>query len=575
VAAGRSEGRHPDLPARNARQGDATQEEYKHEVSTPTLVECREQIATLLGGAETPSFAAQAAALGQRLYHNLVPPDLRERLEQITTAVLLFLSEDDFPFELFHDGREFFGLRLAVGRRLVRRAGSGRGPRRRTSDRWKALVVASDPRGDLEKAQAEGTTVREHLSRFLEDTGNTSFLSGGQAAVDDLARRLAEGVDILHYCGHLEHRDDGTVGLLVADELILSAGEIANILSGSPFVFLNGCAGTRGPADRSPGLRQDDLASIVGAFVRGGARAVVGTLTDVSDRHAAVVSEEFYRLATTGIPIAESLRQARCHCRRLAPDSPSWLCFVLYGNPTERLLPAARGESPSTAATSWLAASMMGEIADAASLESRLRPDEYGECLAACRRLVETAVGDTPGGDLLGFVGGRFSARFRTASAAASAALRIQHQISMAGSSSVGWPPRIALHLDEIGELDPFGVSVPIVSRTTPGLCERALQAAPSWTGPPCRAASSRAHPPVSPRLRSSAWIRTGAVAGPWSVLFEGVTSRSTCSKSASKESAPALATRFRDGAPPDGERGDPRMEARCGGAGARRDHCA
>lgn len=458
--------------------GDTVQEEFEHAVAEQTFAELRREIAFLLGSAETPSFIVQAETLGRRLYHHLVPHGLRERLAQISGTILLFLSQDDFPFELFHDGTDFLGLRLAVGRRLVRRGGRDRDSRRRESGRWKALVVGSDPRGDLANAATECAAVREHLSRYLADSGDTSFLFGAQAAIDDLTRRLARGVDVLHYCGHLEHRADGTIGLLVADGTILSADEIANCLAGSPFVFLNGCAATRGMAGSAGGPSPEGLASIVEAFVRGGARSVVGTTADISDRHAALVSQEFYRLATTGLPIAESLRQARIHCRRIAPNSSAWLSFVLYGNPTEHLLPTASAEPRATSPLSWLGVWMRVEVDGGEVGASEARDDGHDTTLTAIRAIVDAVLNDTPGAEPLGYAGGRLAARLRSASAAATAALRIEHEVSLARRQTPSPGLRIALHLDEIDDVSSTLKGAALSLGAPASVVDRVLEAA-------------------------------------------------------------------------------------------------
>ena len=82
------------------------------------------------------------------------------------------------------------------------------------------------------------------------------------------------------------------------------------------------------------------VSSVAYAFLFGGAVAVVGTLADVSDRHAATLAEAFYRRVLEPTPIGEALRAARAECRRNpeSAGSPTWLSFVLYGNPGQTLL---------------------------------------------------------------------------------------------------------------------------------------------------------------------------------------------------------------------------------------------
>src|SRR5262249_47258126 len=117
---------------------------------------------------------------------------------------------------------------------------------------------------------------------------------------------------------------------------------------------------------RGPGARARGEATVSGVaygFLFGGAVAVVGTLADVSDRHAATLAEAFCRRVLEPVPIGEALRAARAECRRNpeSAGSPTWLSFVLYGNPGQTLLrsgavvplplpPAPAPEEPAPAA---------------------------------------------------------------------------------------------------------------------------------------------------------------------------------------------------------------------------------
>src|SRR5262249_25918572 len=160
-------------------------------------------------------FGEQAAIVGQRLYRSLVPPKLREELAALRLPILLLTNLPEVPFELFHDGLEFLGLRFVVGRRVYERRGDRAGTLARPPDgrRLEVLVIGSDPGGDLPGAQHEAEAVHARLAESLGETADLTLLLttpvAGQAARDEVAERLLQGVDVLHYCGHVEHRADG------------------------------------------------------------------------------------------------------------------------------------------------------------------------------------------------------------------------------------------------------------------------------------------------------------------------------------------------------------------------------
>jgi CHAT domain-containing protein len=61
-------------------------------------------------------------------------------------------------------------------------------------------------------------------------------------------------------------------------------------------------------------------------------------LWEVNDRLAARFSREFYNrlLGLEGhhpLPLGEALHQARMVIRQLDPANPTWLAYVLYGDP--------------------------------------------------------------------------------------------------------------------------------------------------------------------------------------------------------------------------------------------------
>src|SRR5262249_41677323 len=132
--------------------------------------------------------------------------------------------------------------------------------------------------------------------------------------------------------------------LLLADGRPLTTAVIEANVAGRPLVFLNACASARdSDAPSSSGSWEATVSSVANAFLFGGAVAVVGTLAAVTDRHAARLAEAFYRRVLESAPIGEALRAARFECRH-APESsgsPTWLSFVLYGNPGQVLLRSA------------------------------------------------------------------------------------------------------------------------------------------------------------------------------------------------------------------------------------------
>ncbi len=317
--------------------GGPLQEEFRHPLDEGTLRALQQSADQLLRSAESLAFPRDARERGVILYRTLIPTRLRAQLKALHGPLLVSTPLLGLPWELLHDDEEFWGLRYALGKRLVMSRPSpalGAAPGHL---RPRALVIGSDPRRDLPFVRQEVEAICEALDPFADVDCVTDRL----ATFETVTAYLSAGFDLIHYCGHVVVADDGSPALLLADEQGLSASTIEANVAGRPLVFLNGCTSARGAAPAAGARWEATFASVAYGFLFGGALGVVGTLCDVSDQHAGVLAEEFYRRALDGEPIGEALRAARGRCRAHpgSASSPTWLSFVLYGNPAQVLLP--------------------------------------------------------------------------------------------------------------------------------------------------------------------------------------------------------------------------------------------
>jgi hypothetical protein len=316
-----------DLPERDA--GEPLQREFRQVVDGETLRALEESAAALFRARGGDRFAAEARRVGTMLYRTLVPEALRADLRALRAPLVVASSLTGLPWQLVHDDEEHWGIRYALGTRLVReRAVAVRDALRR--ERPRALVVGADPLQDLPSVATEIAAVCDVLERRADVVCITDRL----ATFDRVVAHLGEGFDVVHFCGHVVRDESGVPALLLADAQRLPATVIEANLVGRPLVFVNGCASAQAAASS---------ASVADAFLHGGAVAVVGTAADVADEHAAQLATAFYREALGGAPLGSALREARAEVRESAPGSAAWLAFVLYGNPAQAL---AREDTP-------------------------------------------------------------------------------------------------------------------------------------------------------------------------------------------------------------------------------------
>jgi CHAT domain-containing protein len=342
-----------DVPERDLHE--PILEEFRHPLDEGTLRALLASAEALLRSPESAGFAQEAQARGQVLYRTLVPPRLREKLREVSGPLLISTALYGLPWELLHDEREFWGLRYALGKRLVLDRPMLLGPPARLRARPRVLVIGSDPRGDLPFVRREV----EEICETLEGSTDIVCVVDRLASFESVSAYLGEGFDLIHYCGHIVTGKDTGPALLLSDERPLTTAVIEANVTGRPLVFLNACASARDSQAPPIGAWEATVSSVANAFLFGGAVAVVGTLADVSDRHAARLAEGFYRRVLEPAPIGEALRAARVECRQNADsaNSPAWLSFVLYGNPGQTLLrgaavvPMTRSGAPAPAST--------------------------------------------------------------------------------------------------------------------------------------------------------------------------------------------------------------------------------
>jgi len=317
-------------------------EEVRHPLDEDTLRALEQSADALLRGAESAGFPDEARARGAVLYRTLVPSRLRPRLRAVRGPLLVSTSLYGMPWELLHDDEEFWGLRYGLGKRLVMDRPLPAAASARLRPRPRALVIGSDPRGDLRFVGQEV----EAICEALEPIADIECVSGRLATFDAVTAYLGQSFDLIHYCGHLVASAGAKPALLLAEEQTLSAGAIEANVTGRPLVFLNACASARGEERPGESAWEATASSVVYGFLFGGAVAVVGTLCEVADRHAAALAAAFYRGALERVPIGEALRAARGECRAHpeSASSPTWLSAVLYGNPAQVLLPGPAEE---------------------------------------------------------------------------------------------------------------------------------------------------------------------------------------------------------------------------------------
>jgi hypothetical protein len=304
------------------------------------------------GGGAPPgsTTGATMTLLGNMLLELTVPPYAMADLRPGGQFVEIGMDESllGYPWELMHDGEEFFCLKHALGRFVnsATRAGAltaaPANPFSTFSDLSVLLVSvpAPQPRSGREferlpGADAETMAIATTLTRI--PGVKLTVLSGRDATWAGLFTALKGGHQILHFCGHAYFDDEHprSSGLVLHDR-DMSTGAIVGFLTKSRpiFCFINGCESARiGVGVPEEWKNQYNIYSLARAFLDTGAY-LLGSRWKVNDQAARSFAESFYQsLLGDTIPIGRAVQKARQDCVKLTGDPFGWASYILYGDP--------------------------------------------------------------------------------------------------------------------------------------------------------------------------------------------------------------------------------------------------
>ncbi len=304
--------------------------------------------ARLAPDARTPAQTAQAiremADAGSNLYDELFPPEFKQeypalREKHLGGNLLITSNEPWIPWEivrpLAYDRRGqalYDDPPLCESYQLARWAAGAAAPAQLALNN--AVVI--QPAANLAAARSE----REYFTAL--SAAGIAVALPLQSAADALASFSAGQTQLYHFAchGNFDLTDPNESRLKLADGFLLpsqlTGDRKSGLLRSRPVVFVNAChSGGRGF-----GLTR--LGGWAERFVGAGASAFIGSLWEINDVLAARFASEFYNriFGLDGherLPLAAAFRAARLVLKELDPANPTWLAYVLYGNPRAEL----------------------------------------------------------------------------------------------------------------------------------------------------------------------------------------------------------------------------------------------
>jgi CHAT domain-containing protein len=299
--------------------------------------------------------------MGDLMYRLFLPETVQDQLRTTTCSLTIATNDLELPWEFMHydhtpdpqqpnpqpddDVKNFLCLSRPIARRLMGRPLPNDPAPRRDHPTKRQFLFIANPTGDLPGAEREVAAVVADLQQHWADQIEVTVLKGAEASGRRLNQLLrSDQYDVIHYSGHafFDDNDPDYSGLLLHNREIFFADKVRRLLGGRPLVFLNACESARSANEgRTSTLSynlQKPAQGLAASFVYGGALGCIGSLWPINDLRAANFAAEFYNQVLEGQLIGEAMRRARVRIKSNEPNEITWAAFVLYGDPTFRLV---------------------------------------------------------------------------------------------------------------------------------------------------------------------------------------------------------------------------------------------
>ncbi len=294
---------------------------------------------------ETEAARQELVAVGNNLYQDLFPEQLKaEYGKTIRTKFddksLLITSDEPWipweivrPFASDENGEILYDDPPLCEKFRVSRWLTGRGAPDQLFMKEGAWVA---PPGSAPEAEAENCYFRELHRRQWQVK-----LSGPLTRTAEVQARLqARGTQLFHFAchGNFEAINPENSMIKLADGYF-SPGQIdartrASLTASKPVVFLNACH------SGEIGFDLTGMGGWAAAFLEAGVSAFIGSLWEINGKLAAQFAQEFYN-RLWGIngfegkaqPLGQAFHDARLEIKAADEANPTWLAYVLYGDP--------------------------------------------------------------------------------------------------------------------------------------------------------------------------------------------------------------------------------------------------
>src|SRR6266550_1288386 len=352
--------------------------------------------------------------LGRFLFDTLLPPPIQEALRHLDTPLIFNTNTPEIPWELLFEGSAKSGRFLSQHLSMGRQVASGRdGPPRltmpdrstrkvgRRETQGLTVLFLVNPTGDRPVAEEEVAT----LCTTLPESVSRMILYRQQANQLEVRMRMSADLpQVLHYTGPYPTTTASEPILVLGGSSRLDASTLEQIfqpLPRRPLVFLSFHDDERqvrnGSSISSQQEREESMERLAGNLMAEGAGAVLTIRWPANTHRTREFAILFYQEVADGVSLGEAMRRARSSMVQHRPEDLSWMTYVLYGDPTQRLVTASASSKERSNEPRFDAfddSQMISPILSSPnSLERRFLQEVLGLALAEARRMHKDYLG--------------------------------------------------------------------------------------------------------------------------------------------------------------------------------------
>ena len=259
--------------------------------------------------------------------------------ETRSQSLIIETNDIEIPWEIMYDGSDFLSLKHYVGRALVVETEEKPMLWRGEIKKGVRTALIIDPTETLPAANEEAN-LTERFSRF----GTVDVYEGRSVDTVEGMKIFGRGTyDIIHFAGHAEFdAEKPSRSSLSFSDGKLTAGEIKRIIDKSvskpKLIFVNACTSARESGEMEVEYQGHKISGLASLFLKAGALGYVGTTWTTFDRPAQFLASEFYDRILSGEAVGVALTEARRKTFEAHPNDLSWASFILYGDPSARIV---------------------------------------------------------------------------------------------------------------------------------------------------------------------------------------------------------------------------------------------